>query len=100
MMSKTAIKINFPQDANPDVKNRALNYVEDVFRYLEDHQLGTIDNIDCYLNGEFFVKIKSKRLLGEIKSEIVYLLNQHNLSGEGIVNVVTRKPVQGELDHT
>ena len=52
-----------------------MNYIEDIFRYLEDHQLGTIDEIDSYSNGEFIVKIKSKRKLGEIKREIIRLLN-------------------------
>lgn len=67
-----------------------MNYIEDIFRYLEDHQLGTIDEIDSYSNGEFIVKIKSKRKLGEIKREIIRLLNQHNLSGDGTINLISR----------
>ena len=64
-----------------------MNYIEDIFRYLEDHQLGTIDEIDSYSNGEFIVKIKSKR---KLKREIIRLLNQHNLSGDGTINLISR----------
>ncbi|MCU7805090.1 MAG: hypothetical protein KZQ92_23050 [Candidatus Thiodiazotropha sp. (ex Lucinoma borealis)] len=89
-MLKEAIKIQFPQEPDPNVRNRALNYIEDIFRYLEDRQLGTIDEIDSYANGEFIVKIKSKRNLGEIKHEIIRVLNKHNLSGEGTIKLITR----------
>lgn len=91
-MLKEAINIKFPQDPDPNIRNRALNYIEDIFRYLEDHQLGTIDEIDSYSNGEFIVRIKSKRKLGEIKREIIRLLNQHNLAGEGAINLIARNP--------
>lgn len=67
-----------------------MNYIEDIFRYLEDHQLGTIDEIDSYSNGKFIVRIKSKRKLGEIKREVIRVLNQHNLSIEGTINVISR----------
>ncbi|MEW8072812.1 MAG: hypothetical protein AB2826_20545 [Candidatus Thiodiazotropha sp.] len=89
-MLKEAIQIDFPQDPDPNIRNRALNYIEDIFRYLEDHQLGTIDEIDSYSNGKFIVRIKSKRKLGEIKREVIRVLNQHNLSIEGTINVISR----------
>lgn len=90
MMLKEAIKIQFPQDPDPNIRNRALIYIEDIYRYLEDLQLGTIEEIDSYGNGSFIVKINSKRQLGEIKREIIRVLNQHNLSGEGTINLVSR----------
>lgn len=90
MMLRDAIQIQFPQSPDPNIRNRALNYIEDIYRYLEDRQLGTIDEIDSYSNGEFIVRIKSKRSLGEIKREIIRILNQHNLSKEGTINLIAR----------
>lgn len=89
-MLRDVVLIQFPQNPGRNIRNRALNYIEDVYGYLEDHQLGTIDEIDSYSNGEFIVKIKSKRSLGEIKREISRIMNQHNLTEEGTINMIRR----------
>lgn len=79
-MFQDAFKLQFPQNADSNISHRALNYIEDIYRYLENRQLGTIEDIDNYLGGEFYVKLESKRCLGEVKKEIKRQLIKHNLT--------------------
>lgn len=87
-MDQEAFKLIFPPNADSDLMHRVLNYMEDVYRYLQNRQFGSIENIDHYSNGIFGVNIKSKHLRGEVKSELIRQLKKHNLNEIGVIENV------------
>ena len=85
-MAKPAIAIQFPSPATPELMHRALNFIEDVFRFTRDNGLGSVDDIDHYRDGCFIVSISASRYLGEVHREISKLLRQHMLDADAVVS--------------
>ena len=85
-MAKPIISIQFPSPAQPELMHRALNFIEDVYRFLRDNAAGSVDDIDHYRSGQFIVKPSSSRILGQVRNEIAKLLRQHKLEGDAVVS--------------
>lgn len=66
--------------------HRALNFIEDVFRFAADTGIGSVDDIDHYRDGKFIVAVKAQRHLGKMHDEIGRLLRQHMLEGDAVVS--------------
>jgi hypothetical protein len=85
-MAKPIISIQFPSPAPPDLMHRALNFIEDVYRFLRDNAAGSVDDIDHYRSGQFIVKPSNSRYLGQVRHEITKLLRHHKLEGDAVVS--------------
>ena len=85
-MAKPVISIQFPSPASPELMHRALNFIEDVFRYARDNALGSVEDIDHYRSGQFLVTVTATRHLGSMLTEISRLLRQHMLEADAVVS--------------
>jgi len=56
-VAKPIIAIQFPSPAPTEFMHRALNFMEDVYRYLRDNPFGSVDDIDHYHTGQFVVRL-------------------------------------------
>jgi hypothetical protein len=84
-MAKPILEIQFSPSASPCLVHRALNFIEDVFREAEGQNIGSINDIDHYGSGIFFVQVSSIRHLGKMHSLISKLLKKHMLETEAVV---------------
>ena len=66
--------------------HRALNFMEDVYRYLRDNPFGSVDDIDHYHTGQFVVTLSSSRHLGEVRQKLDKLLRHHKLEGDAVIS--------------
>jgi len=89
-MAKPVISIQFPSPATPELMHRAMNFIEDVFRYARDNAVGSVDDIDHYRSGQFIVRVTATRYLGGMLSEISKLLRQHMLEADATVSRLDR----------
>jgi len=90
-MAKPVIAIQFPHPAPPEMMHRAMNFIEDVFRFAKDNELGSVDDIDHYRDGRFTVTISASRHLGAMHRQISKLLRQHMLEADAVVSRPDRK---------
>jgi len=89
-VAKPVIAIQFPHPTTPELMHRAMNFIEDVFRYAEDNALGTVADIDHYRTGQFVVTLSASRHLGEMNREISKLLRQHMLESDAVISRLDR----------
>jgi hypothetical protein len=97
-MAKPVIAIQFPSPATPQMMHRAMNFIEDVFRFAEDKAIGSVNDIDHYRDGRFIVTISASRHFGEMHREISKLLRQHMLEGNAVVSRPDRERVSNARD--
>jgi hypothetical protein len=97
-MAKPIIAIQFPSPAKPEMMHRALNFMEDVFRFAQDRDIASVSDIDHYGAGQFIVKISASRHLGKMQCEIFKLLREHMLEGDAVVSRLDRAKVPDARD--
>ena len=83
---KPVIAIQFPNPATPELMGRALNFIEDVFRFVRENSLGSVQDIDHYREGRFLVTVSATRRLGDMRREISRLLRLHMLEKDAVVS--------------
>jgi hypothetical protein len=84
-MAKPSLHIQFASPASPDLMHRVLNFIEDVYRAVEEKGIGTVDDIDHYGAGLFVVRVAATRHIGEVRSLTTALLKRHMLEHDASV---------------